>query len=63
MKNKIYIGDNLSIMQSNSFSSYKERVKMIYIDPPYNTKNNLSYNDSLDDNEWIDSMKKRLQVA
>lgn len=63
MKNKIYIGDNLSIMQSNSFSSYKEKVKMIYIDPPYNTKNNLSYNDNLDDNEWIDSIRKRLQVA
>ena len=31
-KNMIYIGDNLEIMNSKSFSIYKNKIKMIYID-------------------------------
>ena len=39
MKNEIYIGDNLTVMSDKTFSKYIGKVKMIYIDPPYNTKN------------------------
>lgn len=43
----IYIkGDNLEVLR-HLISAYSEKVKMIYIDPPYNTRNgDFVYNDS-----------------
>ncbi len=37
--NAIIIGDNLDALKLLK-SAYSEKIKMIYIDPPYNTKNN-----------------------
>ena len=45
-KNAIFIGDNLKVMTSPDFEKYKDYFKMIYIDPPYNTKTQKSYNDN-----------------
>ncbi|GAA8245776.1 hypothetical protein HpKG64_09080 [Helicobacter pylori] len=43
--NAIIIGDNLDALKLLK-SAYSEKIKMIYIDPPYNTKNdNFIYND------------------
>lgn len=44
-KNVIIKGDNLDTLKLLK-SAYYEKIKMIYIDPPYNTKNdNFIYND------------------
>ena len=63
MLNEIYIGDNLAIMKSKRFKKHKEKFKMIYIDPPYNTQVRKSYNDKLNSDTWIKFMKDRLKVA
>ncbi|MCE3046706.1 site-specific DNA-methyltransferase [Helicobacter kayseriensis] len=44
-ENSIIIGDNLDVLKILK-SAYYEKIKMIYIDPPYNTKNeNFIYPD------------------
>lgn len=63
MKNEIYIGDNLKVMRSSKFKKYLEKVKMIYIDPPYNTQSQKSYNDKSSSKEWEKFMKKRLEAS
>ena len=40
------------------------RVKLIYIDPPYNTGNDsFNYNDSFNHSTWLVFMKNRLEIA
>ena len=40
------------------------RVKLIYIDPPYNTGNDgFKYNDDFNHSSWLTFMKNRLEVA
>ncbi|MCC0720621.1 MULTISPECIES: site-specific DNA-methyltransferase [unclassified Clostridioides] len=46
----LYIeGDNLEVLRVLQ-NSYRSRVKMIYIDPPYNTGNDFVYKDDFSDN-------------
>lgn len=61
--NTIFIGDNLDVMHSKSFSVYKNNVKMIYIDPPYNTKSIKAYNDNFDSIDWIQFMEPRIKLS
>ena len=43
---------------------HKSKIKLIYIDPPYNRQNKtFQYNDSRRENEWIDFMEPRLSAA
>ena len=42
-------GDNLEAMRA-MFKSYAGQIKMIYIDPPYNTGNDFVYKDDFSDN-------------
>ena len=63
-------GDNLIIKGNNliALHSLKKRfagkVKLIYIDPPYNTGNDsFGYNDSFNHSTWLVFMKNRLEVA
>lgn len=60
MENEIYIGDNLAVMNSPVFEKYVDKIKMIYIDPPYNTQGKKSYNDKTSSDEWGFFMKDRL---
>ena len=61
MKHKVYIGDNAEVMLNNKdFEQYKNKVSVIYIDPPYNTKTKKSYNDKQEREEWIEFMRTRL---
>ena len=60
-KNTITIGDNLALLKD--LISKSTLFDIIYIDPPYNTGNNFSYNDSRDANEWISFMTERLIAA
>lgn len=61
---------NLLIKGNNLLALYtlRERlagqVKLIYIDPPYNTGNDgFRYNDSFNHSAWLAFMKNRLEVA
>ncbi len=64
------ITDNLIIKGNNllALHSLKEefagKVKLIYIDPPYNTGgDSFKYNDSFNHSTWLTFMKNRLEVA
>jgi adenine-specific DNA-methyltransferase len=64
------ITDNLIIKGNNllALHSLKEefagKVKLIYIDPPYNTgKDGFNYNDSFNHSSWLTFMKNRLEIA
>ncbi len=55
----LYIeGDNLEVLRILQ-NSYRNKIKMIYIDPPYNTGNDFIYNDDFQDN--IKNYKKKNQ--
>ena len=64
------IKDNLIIKGNNLLAlhtlkkEFAGKVKLIYIDPPYNTWNDsFNYNDSFNHSGWLTFMKNRLQVA
>ena len=64
------ITDNLIIKGNNllALHSLKEeftgKVKLIYIDPPYNTGNDsFAYNDNFNHSSWLTFMKNRLEIA
>ena len=59
--NKIFIGDNLKVLEKGCVE--KESIKMIYIDPPYNTKSKLSYNDNMNEEKWLSELEKRLVLS
>ena len=63
MKNEIYIGDNLKVMNNPKFQKYNDKIKMIYIDPPYNTKSKKCYQDKSTSLEWKDFIEKRLEIS
>lgn len=57
----LYIeGDNLEVLRALQ-SSYRGKVKMIYIDPPYNTGNDFVYKDDFKDN--IANYKEKMNEA
>lgn len=57
----LYIeGDNLEVLRALQ-SSYRGKVKMIYIDPPYNTGNDFVYKDDFKDN--IGNYKEKMNEA
>ncbi|MDM1501204.1 site-specific DNA-methyltransferase [Myroides marinus] len=61
--NLIIKGNNLIALHSLK-KIYKGEIKLIYIDPPYNTgKDSFSYNDSFNHSTWLTFMKNRLEVA
>jgi adenine-specific DNA-methyltransferase len=56
--NHLFIeGDNLEVLKLH-YKAYFGRVKMIYIDPPYNTGNDFVYPD-----DYTDPLKTYLQVT
>lgn len=64
------IKDNLIIKGNNLLAlhtlkkEFTGRVKLIYIDPPYNTWNDwFKYNDNFNHSTWLTFMKNRLEVA
>ena len=61
--NLIIKGNNLLALHSLK-KEFAGKVKLIYIDPPYNTGNDsFRYNDSFNESTWLTFMKNRLQVA
>ena len=68
-KNKI-IRENLIIKGNNLIAlhclkqQFRGKVKLIYIDPPYNTgSDSFGYNDKFNHSTWLTFMKNRLEVA
>ena len=56
-QNLMIEGDNLEVLKLLQ-KGYNRRIKAIYIDPPYNTGNNLIY-----PNDYQDGMRTYLQVT
>jgi len=63
-KNFIIEGDNLQILKLMQ-KEYTNKIKLIYIDPPYNTGKNRLYKDNFKSNhsEWISMIRSRLTLA
>lgn len=62
-ENLIIKGNNLLALHSLK-KQFQNKVKLIYIDPPYNTGNDsFGYNDSFNHSTWLTFMKNRLEVA
>jgi len=64
------ITDNLIIKGNNLLAlhtlkkEFAGKVKLIYIDPPYNTgTDSFGYNDNFNRSTWLTFMKSRLQIA
>ncbi|OQX97914.1 MAG: hypothetical protein B6I24_07045 [Bacteroidetes bacterium 4572_128] len=61
--NLIIKGNNLLALHSLK-KEFAGKVKLIYIDPPYNTGNDsFKYNDSFNESTWLTFMKNRIEVA
>ncbi len=62
-ENLIIKGNNLLVLHS-LLEEFRGKVKLIYIDPPYNTGNDeFQYNDNFKHSTWLTFMKNRLEVA
>lgn len=57
----LFIGDNYPVLKGLVKSALK--VNLIYIDPPYNTGNDFTYNDSFSSDAWLSFMDRRLKLA
>jgi len=55
-------GDNLDALKLMQ-ETYLGKIKMIYIDPPYNTGNNFIYKDNFTHSDWLTMMYPRLKLA
>ncbi|MDE0308742.1 MAG: site-specific DNA-methyltransferase [Acidiferrobacterales bacterium] len=61
--NLLIKGNNLLVLHSLK-ARYAGKVKLIYIDPPYNTGNDgFRYNDRFNHSAWLTFMRNRLEVA
>ena len=62
-ENLIIKGNNLLALHSLK-KQFTGKVKLIYIDPPYNTQNDgFKYNDKFKHSTWLTFMKNRLEAA
>ncbi len=62
-ENLIIKGNNLLALHTLK-TQFLGKVKLIYIDPPYNTgKDGFKYNDNFNHSSWLTFMKNRLQIA
>ncbi len=61
--NLLIKGNNLIVLHSLK-KRYAGQVKLIYIDPPYNTgTDSFRYNDRFNHSAWLTFMRNRLEVA
>lgn len=62
-ENLIVKGNNLLALNSLK-SEFVGKIKLVYIDPPFNTGNDtFNYNDKFSRSTWLSFMKNRLEVA
>ncbi len=61
--NLIIKGNNLLALHSLK-TEFTGKIKLIYIDPPYNTENDsFVYNDKFNHSTWLTFMRNRLEIA
>lgn len=61
--NLIIKGNNLIVLYSLK-KLYASKIKLIYLDPPYNTgSDSFLYNDKFNQSSWLTFMKNRLEIA
>ena len=61
--NLIIKGNNLLAI-SSLLKEYEGKIKLIYIDPPYDTgSDSFGYNDRFNRSSWLAFMKNRLEIA
>ena len=67
--NKFFFGDNLNTLLFLLHSGYKNRIELIYIDPPFattskfvNRKQEHAYSDFMFGGEYVEFLRKRLIV-
>lgn len=61
--NLIIKGNNLLVLHSLK-ERFAGKIKLIYIDPPYNIGGNgFGYNDQFNESAWLTFIKNRLQIA
>ncbi len=62
-ENIILKGNNLLCLTS-LLKTHRGKIKLIYIDPPYNTgSDSFMYNDNFNHSTWLTFMKNRLEIA
>jgi adenine-specific DNA-methyltransferase len=64
-ENLIIKGNNLLALHTLK-TQFRGRVKLIYIDPPYNTQgdsNTFGYNNSFNHSTWLTFMRDRIEIA
>ncbi len=62
-ENLIVKGNNLIALHALK-KQFRGKVKLIYIDPPYNTGNDsFGYNDNFNHSSWLTFMQNRLEAA
>lgn len=62
-ENLILKGNNLLVL-SSLLKTHRGKIKLIYIDPPYNTgSDSFQYNDNFNHSTWLTFMKNRLEIA
>lgn len=61
-ENLLIKGNNLLALHSLK-EQFAGKVKLIYIDPPYNTGEDFQYNDRFNHSTWLTFMKNRLEIA
>ena len=62
-ENLIIKGNNLTALHTLK-QQFRGQVKLIYIDPPYNTgSDSFGYNDNFNHSGWLTFMRNRLEIA
>ena len=64
-ENLLIKGNNLLALHTLK-TQFRGKIKLIYIDPPYNTKGESStfgYNNSFNHSSWLTFMRNRLEIA
>lgn len=62
-QNHLIISENYYALQNLLVAGFRDKVDIIYIDPPYNTKEMQSYADKFGRDGWLSMMKERLELA
>lgn len=69
LKNHLYFGDNIDTLIHLLNNGYKEKVNLIYIDPPFSTlfnfknkEQNHAYSDILSGGEYVEFLRCRLII-
>ncbi len=63
IKDSLIIKGNNLLALASLKKEFAGKVKLIYIDPPYNTDNTFAYNDTFDHSTWLVFMRNRLEIA